>query len=455
MRNKYLDLSVGATIKKIGLALAVFVITFGVVSSIKNAGGTYAAYTYTLNFELNGGTLVINGTEMPNQTSTVIAELNYDLYSAKKTGETFKGWSNDASCNVISTGSVTMTGDKTIYACYIEKYPQTINFYLSDGDELYHNNEIIASGTSHLRGVSTYFNSTFDLSNYEMRRDNFTFKGWCRGSSSCSNPETNDFVVTGDVTFYPYFVESSSSTSCIVRIDPNGGTWTDGSTNSKDFDCNKTWYFTNLGLTKEGFTIDGGTVSDGRTLNSYIDSAENGKTVTINWIANGGSSGSSGGDDNTPTVTGTTVEITLNPNGGKINNSSSNINKTCTISSSESSCSITLPSATKTEHTFEGWSTNTSCNNPIKGSVNVDENDNNSILYACYELIEDNTGNDTGNNAGNNNNNDDANGSNDNKEPSVNPNTGSWMLYIVYLAGILALGYTGYYSYKVIKSKND
>ena len=40
------------------------------------------------------------------------------------------------------------------------------------------------------------------------------------------------------------------------------------------------------------------------------------------------------------------------------------------------------------------------------------------------------------------------------KEPDIiNPDTGSWLLYVVYLTGILSVGYGIYYAFKVIKSR--
>ncbi len=62
--------------------------------------------------------------------------------------------------------------------------------------------------------------------------------------------------------------------------------------------------------------------------------------------------------------------------------------------------------------------------------MGVSEVNSKTTLYACFVKEENNK-----------------------DEDIVNPTTGSVLLYLAYLIGILALVYTGYYSYKAVKSK--
>lgn len=85
---------------------------------------------------------------------------------------------------------------------------------------------------------------------------------------------------------------------------------------------------------------------------------------------------------------------------------------------------------------FAGWSeSKTSCDETVlmKGSLSEDLD-----LYPCWEEAEEEE--------------DDKTSGKEDEEIDKNSQTGSTMLYIVFLVGILSLCYTVYYSYKAIKS---
>jgi len=87
---------------------------------------------------------------------------------------------------------------------------------------------------------------------------------------------------------------------------------------------------------------------------------------------------------------------------------------------------VRIPTAPTVEgYTFKQWSSSTSCNKAYNFDSKVETE---LTLTACY----------TQNAA-----------TDDNVDE--NPGTGSFMLYIVFLIGILSLGYTGYYVYNVNK----
>ena len=441
MRNKYFDLSVGTTIKKVGLALAVFVITFGVLSSIRNVGGTYA---------VDGSTAII-----------IFNDAGYD-YEQICLNNLCTNYNDDEKINGVKYAS-----------------SETIN----------------------------------TLPQYKGKLYNMRFNGWSKSETSCDEGR----IYAGDsikvakgetLELWACFAELYQ-----VTIKPSGGKWSDGTTDDKTISYEEKLYFRDLELTKDVFTINSGTVSDGRTLNSYIDNAENGKTVTINWIEIGGDDGSSdtGNDssekkcyycvnngetiwtserpaNNSNGCTGSSdpygnawsqiVSVTTenacltfsnndnnnNPpsdnedenqtykgvfslNGGTLNGSTSDITVNMT-----SDGYLKTPGAPEKEgFRFVQWKI---------GILGFDANyyipnfsamasNGNVVKFTAYYVDE------SSSNEDNNNNDNNSNDPSDNNESNVNPNTGSWMLYIVYLVGILSLGYTGYYSYKVIKSRNN
>jgi len=71
-----------------------------------------------------------------------------------------------------------------------------------------------------------------------------------------------------------------------------------------------------------------------------------------------------------------TYTVTLDHN----NNSGEKTEKTCTVSSNNNSCSITLP--TLEDENFNGWGTAKTCKNGSSGIIRVTEN---ATYYACYK----------------------------------------------------------------------
>jgi len=101
-------------------------------------------------------------------------------------------------------------------------------------------------------------------------------------------------------------------------------------------------------------------------------------------------------------------------------------NKTSTTKYTLTSLNYANYKAQKEGSKFTGWRTNTTTCDDAKTSGTIQLTANLSLV-ACYEA--------------------------ESGGVTENPNTGSSLLYVVYLIGILALGYTGYYAYKTIKVK--
>lgn len=274
-------------------------------------------------------------------------------------------------------------------------------------------------------------------------RSGYTFEGWGT-SASCTSGKTS-VTLTTDKTYYACWALDSSSQPENPGSGNEGGTTPDSGDSSGEDDTDtttptaQTW--------KATFNANGGTLSGSNTLTCTTEAGENSCIVTGLPIATRDKYTFKGWSTSTSctSTTGNSVtsisltknqtfyacwnedgySVTFNLDGGTlyINNI-----KTTTTKYTLASIDYSTYTAKKDGYNFIGWSTSsTSCDD-----VNVDEVETLTAtkkLYACYE----------------------KNGT----EIGENPNTGSSLLYMVYLIGVLALTYTCYYSYKLVKQKNN
>lgn len=381
-KNKFINLELGAKLKKFTMRFSVFAITFCVVSAILNTGGTYAVDSGSACYycSSDGGTLWESTLEEKRDCSA--------------------GWKTITEV----TNSVNCNYD---YLSYNTSYTTEVCFYCSgDGGALWQNPSAAkrdcASGWKTINEVTKGANCNYSY------------------ISSINSGNTDD-----------------KSYSATFKI--NNGTWADGTKNDRTKTYTSTYSLVNnseiaVGAGPNGESLCGWYSTNQKTvLTLQLDSVNNGDTLTANWCEDVGT-------PDTPTKpdapsTETTVTATLYPQNG-----SGNITKTCTIASGENSCEISLPSVKKENSTFDGWSTSSSCTGTkVAGSDDISED---TKYYACFTLNSDTT--DPGDTP-----------SDGDSDINENPNTGNWLLYVAYLVGALALGYTGYYSYKMVKAKNN
>jgi len=335
----------------------------------------------------------------------------------------------------------------------------------------------------------------------------------------------------GDNTVYlPYITINSeeNTTTYSATFNVNGGIWKDGHTNqTRTISYTDKLEFTDarLEVEKSGFYWCGWTRSDGKTLGKYVDSNENGQTLTAEWCENS----TPGGDtqekiliyfvkadntvadtktinknetlvmpENVSTKTGYTfngwedlslndgtiykigeeisfeedailreswtenpddeenettnkVTIIYDENGGTIKKDDSSLNY-CEYSKDETSCAIKkLPTATREEYTFKGWGETNTCTEGYTTEIpNLTLDENGKTYYACW--IKNASVDDENNTPGEDDNNTPEK-PNDDDEGIENVGTGSTLLYLVYLAGILSLCYTVVYSYRYLKAR--
>jgi len=199
--------------------------------------------TLTATFNKNGGTLNGSGT-LSCKTTTGSCNVS-GLPTATKSGYNFKGWGTSSSCTSGSTGSITLTSNKTYYACY-EKIEEstpttptektlTATFNPNTGT-LNGSNKLSCKTTTGSCNVSKLPTAT---------KGGYTFKGWGT-SSSCTSGSTGSITLTSDTTYYACFAKNSNTNT----TDEDGNTKENPKTG--EIAIALTWF---LGLVAIGYSF--------------------------------------------------------------------------------------------------------------------------------------------------------------------------------------------------------
>ena len=395
---------------------------------------------YEVTFNVAGGKLYLNG-ELQSRNVFEISELNYALYTATKDDYTFDGWSTSSACTSPKTsGTVNVKSDMTIYACFvkvIEDY-NVVVFLDANND----------SGIVYKNGTSTKANkyettvkkdNYIDLTKYSAKTSGYTFKGWSL-TKSCDALLTKYLINTTHTFYACYNVDETPSspgtstpgtstpgtTTYSAKFNPNGGKFSDGTTNTKTIKYTNKKYFTDndIVVTRNGYKFLGWKNNSGDTFNRYIDKSDNGSTLTAIWKSNS----SSGGTTPSP-----------NPDIGD-----------------ETKCEFVYKDSC--EIVNDGYNCVKDENNCyVKGNKKQDDNEctyynKNSCesAYSGYNCIQDSNGCFIKGSKKNNN----SSGSNS-SEPESNPNTGNSLLYLSVIIGIVTFGYTVYYTNKIKKKEGN
>ena len=395
---------------------------------------------YEVTFNVAGGKLYLNG-ELQSRNVFEISELNYALYTATKDDYTFDGWSTSSACTSPKTsGTVNVKSDMTIYACFvkvIEDY-NVVVFLDANND----------SGIVYKNGTSTKANkyettvkkdNYIDLTKYSAKTSGYTFKGWSL-TKSCDALLTKYLINTTHTFYACYNVDETPSspgtstpgtstpgtTTYSAKFNPNGGKFSDGTTNTKTIKYTNKKYFTDndIVVTRNGYKFLGWKNNSGDTFNRYIDKSDNGSTLTAIWKSNS----SSGGTTPSP-----------NPDIGD-----------------ETKCEFVYKDSC--EIVNDGYNCVKDENNCyVKGNKKQDDNvctyynkNNCESAYSGYNCIQDSNGCFIKGSKKNNN----SSGSNS-SEPESNPNTGNSLLYLSVIIGIVTFGYTVYYTNKIKKKEGN
>lgn len=390
---------------------------------------------YEVTFNVAGGKLYLNG-KLQSRNVFKISELNYALYTATKDDYTFKGWSTSSACtSTKDSGTVNVKSDMTVYACFVK----VIEDY-NVGVFLDANND---SGIVYKNGTSTKANkyettvkknNYINLTEYSAKASGYTFKGWSL-TKSCDALLTK-YLINNTYTFYACYnkdetpsspgTSTPGTTTYSAKFNPNGGKFSDGTTNTKTIKYTNKKYFTesDIVVTRNGYKFLGWKNNSGDIFYQYIDKTDNGSTLTAQWQSN-----NSGGTTPSP-----------NPDIGDETQCEYIYKDSCEVANDGYNC-------VKDEN-----------NCYVKGDKKQDDNidcvyyNKNSCesAYSGYNCIQDSNGCFIKGSKKNNN----SSGSNS-SDPESNPNTGNSLLYLSVIIGIVTFGYTIYYTNKIKKKEGN
>lgn len=201
--------------------------------------GKWTAITYTISYNLDGGSLP-NGTTNPNDYT--IETPTFTLNNPTKTGNTFSGWTgtdlNQATSTVtISQGS---TGNRTYTANWT---PNTYNItYRDQGDTTY-------TGENSSSLISSYTYGTGIQQLVDGTKTGYTFDGWYDNSSCTGTVVTSiSSTETGNKTLYAKWTQTDGGidiyqeTEVAENVDiepisgtqPNSGNWVEAGVTGYD-----------------------------------------------------------------------------------------------------------------------------------------------------------------------------------------------------------------------------
>ncbi|MCL2522494.1 MAG: InlB B-repeat-containing protein, partial [Erysipelotrichales bacterium] len=274
----------------------------------------WTANTYIITFNVNGGDALVPSTQ------NVTFDQTYTLPSPTRTGYTFAGWYNGTDL-IPLTGTWDIASDVTLVASWTAN-TYTITFNVNGGNALVPNTQNVTFGQSYTLPEPT--------------RTGHTFNGWYNGTDLISL--TGTWNITNDVTL----VASWTANTYTITFDVNGGSTLNPSTQNVTFDQT----YTLPTPARTGFTFAGW--YNGTELIPLMGTWDiaNDVTLVASWTAN-------------------TYTITFDVNGG---NTLTPATQTVTFAQA-----YTLPTPTRTGHTFNGWYNGTELI-PLTGTWDIANN---------------------------------------------------------------------------------
>ncbi|MBD5554998.1 MAG: hypothetical protein HDQ95_06565, partial [Roseburia sp.] len=301
--------------------------------------------TYTITYELNGGT---NASGNP-ENYTVETE-NITLAAASRDGYVFEGWYSDEALTTkvtaIAKGS---KGNITLYAKWTELAEDTyVITYVLDG------------GTNAAANPATYKETDETIVLEAATRDGYTFEGWYSDAEFTSEVTEIATGSIGDITLYAKWTQIVVETTYNITYVLDGGTNASGNPATYK-ESDETIVLKDA--TRDGYTFEGWYSDEAFT--DKVTEITKGSTGDITLYAKW-----------TQTVVETTYSITYVLNGGT--NASGN-----PTTYKESDETIVLKDATRDGHTFEGWYSDEAFTDKVteiaKGSTG------NKTFYAKWE----------------------------------------------------------------------
>jgi len=254
----------------------------------------WIANTYIITFNVNGGNT------LPSDSQNVTFGQSFTLPIPTRTGHTFNGWTYNE--NPFASGTWNIPNNITIVATWNANV-YTITFDVNQGDALSSNTQTVT------------FNEAYTLPT--PTRSGYEFIGWHYNESyvALSGLAWN---ISGDITL----IAQWSYEIFLITFDVDGGNMLPSNTQTVGFGVNYTLPIP----TRTGHTFDGWFHQSTRIATSGIWNIAADVTLTAHWIAND-------------------YIITFDTDGG-------NTLSDMTVTFGQN---YTLPTPTKTGHTFLGW----------------------------------------------------------------------------------------------------
>lgn len=386
-------------------------------------------YYVTLSLNGNGGTVKNSGTGTnAGSTYDAVNYFEYGDWYAEKDGFFFTGWSLDGSCESpkkTGTYEFTSDGNLTLTACYVDGY--TVSFYDTDRNLL---KEVKVE-------PDTVIPADEIPTEIDINGEGGNDEGFWSTTDTCDNYfSVTRKKITEDMSLYACLYYD------IIFYKPNS------SGNYEEilhtvFAPGSTVYELKQDISASDLVIEGKTFSHWSYSSSscsasyMLDDDEPLEAKNIELYACY-TDGSSSGGDNTNNGEYTVV---LNAPNASIYEvlTGKTLNNTATEVVTEFYYDNYVPS--KNGYNFIGWTSDSNCPNDMttglikSGKMAQSLLATNPTLTACFKSQS-------------------SSGDNNNGSNVENPNTGSFMLYIVYVIGICSLIYTGYYIYKLKRNNN-
>lgn len=315
-----------------------------------NLYAKWAPVTYTISYNLNGGS--ISG----QKTSYTIETATFSLPTPTRTGYLFTGWTGSNGTTAQTSVSIAQgsTGNKSYTANWTPK-KLTTTFYRN----------LDSSDTTTAQQVFTYAVTGQSFSSKGWTKTGYTQLGWADSRTATTQQYTTlSGVSDGWIdSKYPsnnvYAVWKPNTYS--IAYNANGGTGTTA-TSSHTYDSAKA--LTSNGFSRTGYTFAGWNTQANGSGTAYTNgqsvknlTASNGATVTLyaQWKVNN-------------------YTLTFNPNGGSVSPTSKSV--------AYGSQYGTLPTPTRTGYTFTGWFT--AASGGTKVSTTTTMGAGNATIYAQW-----------------------------------------------------------------------
>jgi len=315
-----------------------------------------------------------------NENGT-IATLDENTFT--RDGYVFYGWytsstlstSGSTSNFYLDEDSLTLTGDKDLYACWLSEDSASsvkIIFNKNDGSsEPEEKSQYLKYGSKPSSSYSySYYSSTPTnynrLAKNTFSRENYTFAGWAKSASGTkSYSDGESLYVTSGMTLYALWTYTGSVT---VTFDGNGGQTAEGQTETtQNLTGNVSASLSANSFTREGYHFIGWAKEADASNKDYSDEASvtfSEPTVTLYavWAAN--------------------PKVTFNGNGGADSSGKTSLTQSLPYGTSTA---LNVNTFKKANSTFIGWSTSsTSTYASYKDGVSISRTSD-ITLYAVWK----------------------------------------------------------------------